>query len=71
MAIEPTIYERIPGEFVIIMPSGNFAQTTACECFVTTSREKADEALVYITQDVTGGRKRAGPHWLKSTFGIF
>jgi predicted 3-demethylubiquinone-9 3-methyltransferase (glyoxalase superfamily) len=60
------------GTFVLVdTNSGNMAYTTASEVFVTTDAARATEAAAYVNQDVTGGKKRTGPHWLKSTFGVF
>lgn len=69
MLLTHTLYERIPGEFVIILPNGNFAQTTQGECFITGDRSKADAALAYLAQPAGVSGKRVGARWLKSTFG--
>lgn len=66
-----TVKENADGHFVLVAPNGNFARTTASDMFTTDDRAKADEAADFINQDTTGGKKRVGAHWLKSTFGVF
>ena len=52
-------------------PDGNAVRTTAGEVFETTSRSRAEEVVAYLSQEVVGNAKKVGPHWLKSTFGVF
>ena len=66
-----TVKENTDGRFVLVAPNGNFALTTASEMFTTDDRAKADEAAAFVNQDVSGGKKRIGATWLKSTFGVF
>jgi hypothetical protein len=59
------------GGFNIVQPNGNFVRTTSSGFYIAGTEAEAREALAYITQPVVGTAKRVGPHWLKSTFGVF